>query len=211
MRPVYITDVLREYFHERNSRKYSSSGNLYIDREDKLSYGDRGILLIKRYRPDCLEEPCYLIRSHTKDKGAKRALRKAIEWLAVENRQCLATRAEARKHNCTPNSVYAKFEDLPFYPYAVAAFPDDPIKSIARVIEKWDEIQAEITKRLSEIQIHRYLEWANNQKRYVSLMGKWFNIKTPALRYNKETINFLVRARLDGKLEGTWKEVLGDD
>ena len=216
MSHIYINDLLTAYFTESTALIGGdrSSGNLYMDGEDKLSYGDKGILLVKRYRPDCLENPCYLIRSHTKDKGAKRALHKALGWLEYENGKCLANRAEGRKHNGELDLVnlpYAKFVDLPFYPYAVAAFPDDTIKSIARVVEKWDEIQGEITKRLGEIQIHRHLKWANNQKRYVNLMGKWFNIKTPVLMYNKETITFLCRARLDGKLEGTWKEVLGDD
>ena len=126
----------------------------------------------------------------------------------------MANRAEGRKHNGELDLVnlpYAKFVDLPFYPFAVAALPDDPTESIAMVAGGWDEIQREITKRISEIQIHRHLKWANNQLKYVRLMGKWFNIKPPALRYNKETITFLCRARLDGKLEGTWKEVLGDD
>ena len=167
-----IDDVLKEYFTERAGWN-KHSGHLYIDGpashmvKDRLSYGDKGILLAQRYRPDCLDDPCYLVRSHTKDKGAKRALHKALGWLEYENGKCLANRAEGRKHNGELDLVnlpYAKFVDLPFYPYAVAAFPDAPIKSITRVVEKWDEIQGEITKRLGEIQIHRHLKWANNQK-----------------------------------------------
>lgn len=200
MSRTYTNNVLAAYFSDSTTIGGGgdrSSGHLYMDGEDKLSYGDKGILLAKRYRPDCLEEPCYLIRSHTTNRGANRAIRKALEWIEweQEDRDAYGKRLTNTLHR----------------PCAVAAFPEDPVKSIARVAEKWDEIQGAIRKRKSEVQINRYLKWANNQLKHVRRMGEWFNIKTPVLRYNNETINFLVRARLDGKLEGTWMEVLGDD